>query len=235
MRAELKSVCKCYSMADGTTMKALKDLSFRIPERSFTVILGKSGCGKTTLLRIMAGLERPSTGEVLGRDGGSIGVVFQEPRLMPWLSVRKNVEMVLEGDLDRAKKAGRVLTQVGLSRFEKAMPNQLSGGMAQRVALARALAYEPEMLLMDEPFGALDYFTRRELQGELSSLVKARGLTAVLVTHDVDEAIFLASRIAVMGNGRILSVTEEIDSESMSFEERDRLRESILASIENGG
>ncbi|MCF4114280.1 ATP-binding cassette domain-containing protein [Dethiosulfovibrio acidaminovorans] len=202
---------------------------------SFTVVLGKSGCGKTTMLRLMAGLAPPSSGKIVMKGGRSVGVVFQEPRLMPWLSVRKNVELVLDKATENTGRIEEILRQVGLSYFENAMPSQLSGGMSQRVALARALAYEPEILLMDEPFGALDYFTRRKLQQDLSLLVEKRGLTVVLVTHDVEEAIFLASRIVVMGKGRILSVMEDVNSKSMNLQERETLKAGILASLDDDG
>jgi sulfonate transport system ATP-binding protein len=235
MKCELKSVYKTFPMPGRSDITALKNVSIEFPIGSFTVVLGKSGCGKTTMLRLMAGLAPPSSGEIVMKGGHSVGVVFQEPRLMPWLSVRKNVELVLDKTSDNTGRIEEILRQVGLSYFENAMPSQLSGGMSQRVALARALAYEPEILLMDEPFGALDYFTRRKLQQDLSLLVEKRGLTVVLVTHDIEEAIFLASRIVVMGKGRILSVMEDVNSKSMNLQERETLKAGILASLDDDG
>lgn len=222
-------------MPGRSDITALKNVSIEFPIGSFTVVLGKSGCGKTTMLRLMAGLAPPSSGEIVMKGGHSVGVVFQEPRLMPWLSVRKNVELVLDKTSDNTDRIEEILRQVGLSYFENAVPSQLSGGMSQRVALARALAYEPEILLMDEPFGALDYFTRRKLQQDLALLVEQRGLTVVLVTHDVEEAIFLASRIVVMGKGRILSVMEDVNSSSMNLQERETLKAGIVASLDDDG
>lgn len=235
MKCELKSVYKTFPMPGRSDITALKNVSIEFPIGSFTVVLGKSGCGKTTMLRLMAGLAPPSSGEIVMKGGHSVGVVFQEPRLMPWLSVRKNVELVLDKTSDNTDRIEEILRQVGLSYFENAVPSQLSGGMSQRVALARALAYEPEILLMDEPFGALDYFTRRKLQQDLALLVEQRGLTVVLVTHDVEEAIFLASRIVVMGKGRILSVMEDVNSSSMNLQERETLKAGIVASLDDDG
>ncbi|MCF4152023.1 ABC transporter ATP-binding protein [Dethiosulfovibrio sp. F2B] len=235
MKCELKSIYKRFSVPGRSDITALKNVSIEFPIGSFTVVLGKSGCGKTTMLRLMAGLAPPSSGEIVMKGGHSVGVVFQEPRLMPWLSVRKNVELVLDKTSENTDRIEEILKQVGLSYFENAMPSQLSGGMSQRVALARALAYEPEILLMDEPFGALDYFTRRKLQQDLALLVEKRGLTVVLVTHDVEEAIFLASRIVVMGKGRILSVMEDVNSSSMNLQERETLKAGILASLDDDG
>lgn len=235
MKCELKSVYKTFPMPGRSDITALKNVSIEFPIGSFTVVLGKSGCGKTTMLRLMAGLAPPSSGEIVMKGGHSVGVVFQEPRLMPWLSVRKNVELVLDKTSGNTDRIEEILRQVGLSYFENAVPSQLSGGMSQRVALARALAYEPEILLMDEPFGALDYFTRRKLQQDLALLVEQRGLTVVLVTHDVEEAIFLASRIVVMGKGRILSVMEDVNSSSMNLQERETLKAGIVASLDDDG
>ncbi|WP_329604263.1 MULTISPECIES: ABC transporter ATP-binding protein [Dethiosulfovibrio] len=235
MKFKLKSIYKRFSVPGRSEITALKNVSIEFPIGSFTVVLGKSGCGKTTMLRLMAGLAPPSSGKIVMKGGRSVGVVFQEPRLMPWLSVRKNVELVLDKATENTGRIEEILRQVGLSYFENAMPSQLSGGMSQRVALARALAYEPEILLMDEPFGALDYFTRRKLQQDLSLLVEKRGLTVVLVTHDVEEAIFLASRIVVMGKGRILSVMEDVNSKSMNLQERETLKAGILASLDDDG
>lgn len=181
-----------------------------------TVVIGGSGCGKSTLLRLVAGLETPTTGTVAvaGRpvDGPSekVGVVFQEPRLMPWLSVAKNVSFGLS-HLPRdesARRAAASLERVGLTDFADALPKQLSGGMAQRTALARALVGSPSVLLLDEPFSALDALTRADLQQHLLELWEVDRQTLLIVTHDIDEALLLADQIVVMAGqpGRIAEV-----------------------------
>jgi sulfonate transport system ATP-binding protein len=169
-------------------------------------VVGASGCGKSTLLRLLAGLEKPSAGTA-SLDGAplvgprdEIGVVFQEPRLMPWLSVEANVAFGLRQlpAAERNARVGETLERVGLSHFAKALPRELSGGMAQRVAIARALAARPKVLLLDEPFSALDAFTRLALQEHLLQLWSYDRPTFVLVTHDIDEALALADRIVLM-------------------------------------
>jgi sulfonate transport system ATP-binding protein len=169
-------------------------------------LVGTSGCGKTTLLRIVSGLEQASDGWLTLRGDPvtgprrDVGVVFQEPRLMPWLTVRENVRLALL-DLARAAQDTAIidlLQDVGLVDFAEALPRQLSGGMAQRVAIARALARKPSVLLLDEPFSALDSFTRVKLQDHLNTLWKKSRFTLILVTHDIDEAIVLSDRIIVM-------------------------------------
>jgi sulfonate transport system ATP-binding protein len=186
----------------------LRDINLTIPDGEFTCILGGSGCGKTTLLRIIAGLERDYSGGVRLGDaaiegpGLDRGLVFQEHRLLPWLTVHENVGFGI-GDLPTAEKAERVrqyVELVGLKGFEKSYPHQLSGGMAQRAAIARALASRPKLLLLDEPFGALDALTRIRMQQELLRIWSAQRTTMVLVTHDIDEAIFLADRIVVLSS-----------------------------------
>jgi len=190
----------------GAGLAALEGIDLSVGQHEIVAVVGTSGCGKSTLLRIVSGLERPSGGRVAidGRtvDGPTdeIGMVFQEPRLMPWLDVRENVRLSLL-DLPKAEQDGRierVLRQVGLADFADALPRQLSGGMAQRVAIARALAREPEILLLDEPFSALDTFTRTRLQEHLLELWQGSRFTMLLVTHDLEEAVALADRIVVL-------------------------------------
>ncbi len=194
---------------------ALDGVSLTIAENEFVSLVGTSGCGKSTLLAIVAGLQDPSSGEVLvdgepvqgpGRDRG---VVFQTYTLFPWLTSRENVEFALrEEGLKPAERRSRALEQlqlVGLERFAEAYPNQLSGGMKQRVAIARALSYRPAMLLMDEPFGALDALTRQLMQELLTRVWEQHRLTVLFVTHDVEEAVFISDRVLIMTNrpGRI--------------------------------
>ena len=188
--------------------KALDDVTLDVREGEFVCIVGPSGCGKSTLLNIVAGLDRPDEGRILfdGRQVIGAGVdrvvVFQEPALYPWLNVRQNVEFGLKLKRstreERRRQADRFIDLVNLRRFEKAYIHELSGGMKQRVQLARALAVEPRMLLMDEPFAALDAQTRDILQEELQSIWMATGATVVFVTHNVREAAILADRVFVM-------------------------------------
>jgi sulfonate transport system ATP-binding protein len=185
---------------------ALDDISLGVGEGEIVGIVGASGCGKSTLLRLLAGLERPSAGAAafdgapLAGPRDEIGVVFQEPRLMPWLSVEANVAFGLRQlpAAERKARVGETLARVGLTHFATSLPRELSGGMAQRVAIARALAARPKVLLLDEPFSALDAFTRLALQEHLLELWSYDRPTFVLVTHDIDEALALADRIVLM-------------------------------------
>jgi NitT/TauT family transport system ATP-binding protein len=191
--------------------RALERIDLAIEDNDFLCLLGPSGCGKSTLLRIVAGLEVPSTGRVLldgqpvERPGPDRGMVFQSYTLFPWLTVRDNV---LFGTRSTAEKADRLILKVGLKGFENHHPKQLSGGMQQRTALARALANDPKILLLDEPFGALDNQTRALMQELLLGIWEADRKTVLFVTHDIDEAIFMANRVAVMSArpGRIKSI-----------------------------
>ncbi len=208
---------KSFTVGTGARpLAALGGVDLDVAPGECLMLLGPSGCGKSTLLRVIAGLEAEFEGRVAvggvpvfgtGRDRG---MVFQDHRLFPWLTVADNVGLALQNEpLDRAEKAALIaghLELVGLSDFAKAFPGQLSGGMAQRVAIARALVRQPQLLLMDEPFGALDALTRTRMQVELERIWRAAGATLVFVTHDVDESILLGDRIAVMGGrpGRIL-------------------------------
>lgn len=190
----------------GAGTLALDGLSFRIEPMAFTSVVGPSGCGKSTLLRLVAGLEPPAAGRLV-TDGRPISgpdpsrvVVFQDPTLFPWRTVRDNVALGLEAQGLMKTHAGRVaeaLELVGLAGFAGAYPHQLSGGMAQRVSLARALVNDPALLILDEPLGKLDSLTRISMQSELIRLWQNAGFTALLVTHDVEEALFLAQRVIV--------------------------------------
>jgi nitrate/nitrite transport system ATP-binding protein len=189
------------------------DVSFGLDKGEFVCIIGHSGCGKTTILNVLAGLDTATSGHVFmdGREvaGPSLerGVVFQSHALMPWLTVRKNIAFAVESrwpDWSRAEVGAQVekfVGMVGLSGAIDRKPSQLSGGMKQRVGIARAFAIQPKMLLLDEPFGALDALTRGTIQDELMSIVRETGQTVFMITHDVDEAILLADRILLMSNG----------------------------------
>jgi NitT/TauT family transport system ATP-binding protein len=203
----------------GSEVTALDNVSLEVADREFSVIVGPSGCGKSTLLRLVAGLNRPTEGN-LRLDGEAIsgpsrdrGMVFQSYTLFPWLSVRKNVEFGPEiagvPAAARAKSATRYIELVGLKGFENAYPAQLSGGMRQRVALARALANDPKVLLMDEPFGALDSQTRALMQELLLQVWERDHKTVLFITHDIDEALFLGDRVYVM-TARPGRIREEI-------------------------
>ena len=194
---------------EGKTLDVLDKVSFSAAPGEFVALLGPSGCGKSTLLRLVAGLEPPVTGS-LKEDGAAIAgpnpsrvVVFQDPTLFPWRTVRDNVALGPEAQGHLKSKRARideVLALVGLSKFAKAYPHQLSGGMAQRVALARALVNDPRILILDEPLGKLDSLTRLTMQAEIVSLWQRAGFTALLVTHDVEEALFLANRVIVFSD-----------------------------------
>jgi NitT/TauT family transport system ATP-binding protein len=204
---EVKNLGKTYASAQGETV-ALQDINFKTHRREFLCVIGPSGCGKSTLIRILAGLESHTGGEVL-LDGKPVtgpgpdrGMVFQGYTLFPWLTVKKNVMFGLEmnnrGRLESESEALQWIDLVGLNKFADAYPHQLSGGMKQRVAIARALANQPRILLMDEPFGALDAQTRAKMQAHLLEIWKNIDITIVFITHDLDEAIFLADRILVL-------------------------------------
>ena len=193
-----------HTYANGVTALAGVDLAIRPGE--IVAVIGGSGCGKSTMLRLIAGLERPSRGEIrldgerIDAPHPRIGVVFQEPRLMPWLSVADNVAFGLVGNTSQRERTARVaqaIERVGLASYHKSLPRELSGGQAQRVAIARALVCDPEVLLMDEPFGALDPFTRAGLQDHLLGLWADKRPTLVIVTHDAEEAALLADRVVV--------------------------------------
>ncbi len=197
-----------YRKGDGR-LPVLDQIRFDVQEREFLALVGPSGCGKTTLLKLIAGLVQPTAGEIhLGgkrvkRPSRNVGFVFQEPTLMGWRTVEANVTLPLEldgGNRKRAREEAQALLDlVRLTGFEDVYPAQLSGGMAQRVALARALVHDPQLLLLDEPFGALDALTRERMGRELLRIWQARRKTVVMVTHSVPEAVLLADRVLVLG------------------------------------
>jgi len=217
VRVKIDSVVKVFSGRSGETV-ALNGVSLDIHDNEFVCVVGPSGCGKSTLLNIIAGLTKPTSGkvfcdgkEVLG-TGTERGVVFQQYALFPWLTVRRNVAFALNMRGVRGREADRqameYLRMVDLEKFADSYPKELSGGMKQRVAIARAYAAEPEVLLMDEPFGALDAQTRTQLQTELLDTWERHNKTCFFITHDVDEAIILAQRVVIMSArpGRIRDI-----------------------------
>ncbi|MBL8671373.1 MAG: ABC transporter ATP-binding protein [Alphaproteobacteria bacterium] len=211
---EIRSVFKDF-MLQGDRIEALSNASLKVPRGQFVCLIGASGCGKSTLLRILAGFETATRGDVLmwgkpiAGPGPDRGMVFQDYALFPWLTVRQNIGFGPAsrglGKAEVKDTVAKFLDLVGLSRFADAYPHQLSGGMKQRVAIARVLANDAQMVLMDEPFGALDAMTRERLQDELLDIWQRTKLTVIFVTHSIEEAIFLADRIVVMtpGPGRI--------------------------------
>ncbi|MBS0537025.1 MAG: ABC transporter ATP-binding protein [Proteobacteria bacterium] len=212
-----RGVGKTYASRTGDVL-ALSPVDLEIAAGSFVVLIGPSGCGKTTLLRILGGLQAASAGWLAltpGADGReSVGFVFQAANLLPWLSVEENVALPLKlGGAARAarlERARALCGMVGLSGFERRWPRELSGGMQQRAAIARALAVDPALLLMDEPFGALDALTRTHMNQELERLWQASGATVVLVTHSISEAVMLADRIVLFSPrpGRVQAVVD---------------------------
>jgi NitT/TauT family transport system ATP-binding protein len=185
-------------------LRALDSVSFEVCPQEFVCVLGPSGSGKSTILRILAGLLPPTTGQVIFHEGEQprIGMVFQQANLMPWRSVLENLTLPLElagiGNGDARRRAGEMMELVGLEGFDAYWPRDLSGGMAQRVAIARALIHDPDLLLLDEPFGSLDALTRERMWTELSRIWQARKNTVVMVTHSISEALFLADRVLVL-------------------------------------
>ncbi|SES92930.1 ABC transporter ATP-binding protein [[Clostridium] polysaccharolyticum] len=208
MYIKIEDVSKVYENSDGSTFQALNHVNLEIERGEFICLLGASGCGKTTLLNTLAGFEKVTSGRIT-IDGKEIEkpdiqniTIFQNYGLLPWRTVEKNVELGLEAKKIPKKQrydiAMKYIEMVGLERFHKSYPRQLSGGMQQRVAIARALAVDPEIIFMDEPLGALDAITRMKMQEEILKIQKEQKKTVIFVTHDIEEAVFLADRIVIM-------------------------------------
>jgi len=217
MKAVINNISKDFENPDGTVFNALQSISLTISEGEFVAVVGRSGCGKSTLLNIVAGLLSATEGEVVFEDLSAddrplTSMVFQDLALFPWRSVQKNITYGLEeqgaSSGTRDARATELIELVGLAGFEKHYPHQLSGGMKQRAAIARALAVNPELLLMDEPFSALDAQIRMDMQVELSRIYETTGQSFLYITHYIPEAVFLADRVVIMGErpGRIQSI-----------------------------
>lgn len=248
MMLELAGIIKEFDQGNGKKAVILQDVSLQINDQEVVGILGPSGCGKTTLLRIIAGLDQPTEGEVLldgeavSRPGARMGMIFQEHALLPWRSVLDNVSLGLEIQQmprkDREEKAMRYLELVGLQESAHSRPYELSGGMRQRAAVARALVLEPSLLLMDEPFSALDPQTRKQIQEDIIRIQETAAKAIVFVTHSVEEAIFLADRLVILSAkpGRVQEILEvklerPRDRMSPQFLE---MRESVLGLLGGG-
>lgn len=235
----IRNVHKIYSI-QGEKIHALKGVDMDIEDGSLVCIVGKSGCGKSTLLKLMCSLESKDEGDIAFENGikdpPKVSIVFQEPRLMPWLTVRKNIEFPMKGKLGKRELEKRVtgqLEMLGMREFENAYPGQVSGGMAQRVSLGRTLCYEPDIILMDEPLGALDAFNRKKLQDEIVSIFQQEKKTILFVTHDVEEALILGQKIIVMEDGMVkasMDVGMEYPRNPSSVEFI-KLKKRILSSI----
>ena len=204
---KLVNVSKFYTV-DKESIKVIDKIDLSIPENKITVILGRSGCGKTTLLRLVAGLENFEQGEIIGVESKRKAYVFQEDRLMPWLDVKSNITFgIHKNEIDNIR-INEIIETVGLEKFYNAYPSQLSGGMKQRVSIARAFAYNPDFIMMDEPFSALDYFTREQMQNELLRIHERLKCSILFVTHSIDEALILGDKIVVLEKGIIKSQYE---------------------------
>jgi NitT/TauT family transport system ATP-binding protein len=244
-KIEFQKVSKTFQVRNSTEFTAIDEISLEVKTGEFMCIVGPSGCGKSTLLDLLAGLTQPSRGQIL-LDGKPItgpaldrGIVFQQYALFPWRSALGNVEFGLETkgvpEKQRRATAREYLSLVGLSGFEDRHPHELSGGMKQRVAIARSLAYDPEVLMMDEPFAALDAQTRETLQSELLGIWERSKKTIIFITHGIDEAVYLGQRVAVMTSrpGRIKHIVEvptelrQTDDDVRSLPEFGRLRHEV--------
>jgi NitT/TauT family transport system ATP-binding protein len=218
---DAQNISLTFDTADGR-VAALSDVNLQVAEGEFVSFIGPSGCGKTTMLRVIADLQQPSAGTLLvngmsaeeARLARSYGYVFQAPALFPWRTIEKNLKLPLEimgySEIEQQQRVERYLAMVNLTGFERKFPWQLSGGMQQRVSIARALSFDPALLLMDEPFGALDEIVRDHLNEQLLQLWRSTGKTVLFVTHSIPEAVFLSTRIVVMSPrpGRIIDVID---------------------------
>ena len=241
-------VKKTFTTIDGDRVTALSGVDLEIEQGKFICLIGPSGCGKSTMLRLLAGLDTPSEGAVYLNDkqvtkpGSDRGLVFQDPNLFPWLSIYDNIAFGLKAQgvyKERKKDVSGFMELVGLKGFERSFPHQLSGGMCQRASLARALIGNPQALLLDEPLGALDAFTRMNMQDELLRIKKEQNMTMIMVTHDVDEAVYLADQIVVM-TPRPAKIEKVLDVRLTQPRDRNnpefiRLRSEILRILDFAG
>lgn len=246
MSLVISSVNRHFDLGKGRQVQALKGIDLAVGQGDFICLLGGSGCGKSTLLRLIAGLDQPDSGSLtlngtpITQPRDEVGIVFQEPRLLPWQRVSANVGFGVSG-VEKSVKKERIQTildEVGLGDKGKSWPRQLSGGQAQRAAIARALVQAPELLLLDEPFSAVDALTRADLHELLLGLWREHGFTTIMVTHDIDEALALADRIVVMGANPGRLVGEVLVSQrrprNPSAPGQQQLRRTILDMLAQG-
>lgn len=243
-----EGVKKNFVTIEGETVNALSGVDLEIEKGDFVCLIGPSGCGKSTMLRLLAGLDTPTEGSIFINDtkvtkpNYDRGLVFQDPNLFPWLNIYDNISFGLKVRKlfgERKKDVNEFIELVGLKGFEKSFPHQLSGGMCQRASLARALIGHPQALLLDEPLGALDAFTRMNMQDELLRIKKEQDMTMIMVTHDVDEAVYLADKIVVM-TPRPAKIESIIDVKLSQPRDRNnpefiRLRSEILQILDFAG
>lgn len=243
-----EGVKKNFVTIEGETVNALSGVDLEIKKGDFVCLIGPSGCGKSTMLRLLAGLDTPTEGSIFINDtkvtkpNYDRGLVFQDPNLFPWLNIYDNISFGLKVRKlfgERKKDVSEFIELVGLKGFEKSFPHQLSGGMCQRASLARALIGHPQALLLDEPLGALDAFTRMNMQDELLRIKKEQDMTMIMVTHDVDEAVYLADKIVVM-TPRPAKIESIIDVKLSQPRDRNnpefiRLRSEILQILDFAG
>ena len=229
---EIKGLVKTYPL-EGGALEVLRGLDLSLEAGAITVVLGKSGCGKTTLLRLIGGLEAPDAGEIRFNGSPKTAYVFQESRLMPWLNVRDNVQFGQKQREIDPDETRRIIATVGLSGFEKTFPAQLSGGMQQRAALARALVTHPSFIMMDEPFAALDHFTRESMQQELLRVRRETNASILFVTHVIDEALTLADRVVLLAGGVIAAdfPVPQSHPRDLLSDELIRARRGIMAAL----
>ncbi|GET42690.1 ABC transporter ATP-binding protein [Microseira wollei] len=235
---EIENLYKSYKNADGSEFVVLRDVNLTIGEDEFISVIGHSGCGKSTLLKIVAGLEKATAGGVrldgkeIRKPGSERMMVFQHYGLLPWLTVRENIRLAVDEVLKNANRAEKIsivnehLAMVNLTAAADKYPDEISGGMKQRVGIARALATRPKMLLMDEPFGALDALTKRKLQKQVLDIWESHKQAVMMITHDVDEAIYMSDRIVLMTNGPAATIGEILEVPFPHPRDRHAMRES---------
>jgi len=235
---EINNLFKSYTNPDGSEFSVLDNINLSIGENEYISVIGHSGCGKSTLLKIVAGLEKQSDGIVtlegkeIRKPGADRMMIFQHYGLLPWLTVRENIRLAVDEVLQTLSRADKIslvnehLAMVNLTAAADKYPDEISGGMKQRVGIARALAIRPKMLLMDEPFGALDALTRGKLQKQVLDIWENRRQAAMMITHDVDEAIYMSDRIVLMTNGPAATIGEILSVPFAHPRDRQELRES---------